>query len=196
MKEEPSFPGAISVEPNLLIAGNFNGIFRSDDAGVTWQQLPTASPVVGARRISGNRSAGFRCDHAGTWYLPYKTMDGGRTWPVLKCIIDDSDIFAIDIDPRDTINHCLGVSAGFMKRATPATTGRKYRAFLPIGRTRAIMQHRRCRLVFAARLKGFGVPTKGAIPIRGWYHLAPTGNKFDAYIRRTDTVYLARTTME
>src|ERR1044072_4978395 len=30
-----------SSNPDTLIAGTFNGIFRSDDAGDTWQQLPT-----------------------------------------------------------------------------------------------------------------------------------------------------------
>src|SRR6266481_791949 len=28
-------------DPNVLVVGSFNGIFRSDDSGESWQQLPT-----------------------------------------------------------------------------------------------------------------------------------------------------------
>ena len=45
--------------------------------------------------------------YAGTFYLPYKSTDGGQSWKSIKNgIIDDSDIFAIDIDPRDP-NHVI-----------------------------------------------------------------------------------------
>ena len=44
--------------------------------------------------------------YAGTWYLPYKSTDGGQSWQIIKNgIIDDSDIFAIDIDPRNRQSH-------------------------------------------------------------------------------------------
>ena len=38
--------------------------------------------------------------YAGTWHLPWKTSDGGKTWHNIKAgLIDDSDIFSIIIDP-------------------------------------------------------------------------------------------------
>ena len=40
--------------------------------------------------------------YAGSWHLPFKTTDGGQTWRVTNNgIIDDSDVFAIDINERD-----------------------------------------------------------------------------------------------
>src|SRR5712691_8165637 len=91
------------ANPDVLIAGTFNGIFRSDNAGDTWTQLPTMS-VAGLVHVESlaidPRTA--NTIYAGTWYLPYKSIDGGKTWKTIKNgIIDDSDIFAIDIDPRD-----------------------------------------------------------------------------------------------
>ena len=39
--------------------------------------------------------------YAGTWHLPWRTTDGGKTWTNIKQgIIDDSDVFSIIIDPK------------------------------------------------------------------------------------------------
>src|SRR5690349_22599935 len=39
--------------------------------------------------------------YAGTWHLPWKTTDGGRSWHNIKNgVIDDSDVFSIIIDPK------------------------------------------------------------------------------------------------
>ncbi len=38
--------------------------------------------------------------YAGTWHLPWKTTDGGKSWHNIKRgVIDDSDVFSIIIDP-------------------------------------------------------------------------------------------------
>src|SRR5258705_2533787 len=90
-------------DPDTLIVGTFNGIFRSDDAGDSWKQLPTYS-TPGLVHVE-SLAIDPRTDniiYAGTWYLPYKCTDVGETWKSIReGIIDDSDIFAIDIDPRD-----------------------------------------------------------------------------------------------
>ncbi len=95
-------------DPDTLIAGTFTTIFRSDDSGETWKQLPTANVTgLASRRVAGNRSRTTDTIYAGTFYLPYKSDDGGKTWKSIRNgMIDDSDIFAIDIDPRDP-NHII-----------------------------------------------------------------------------------------
>ena len=95
-------------DPNILIAGTYTTIFRSDDSGETWKQLPTSN-FTGLHHVESlaidPRTA--NTIYAGTFYLPYKSQDGGKTWQVIKNgMIDDSDIFAIDIDPRDP-NHII-----------------------------------------------------------------------------------------
>src|ERR1041385_3105424 len=82
-------------DPNLLLAGTISGIYRSDDAGETWSALPTSRTpgLIDVESLAidpGNSDVVY----AGTWYLPYKSIDGGQSWRSIKNgIIDDSDIF-------------------------------------------------------------------------------------------------------
>ena len=71
--------------PDILIAGTFTTIFRSEDAGETWKQLPTTD-VTGLNHVESlaidPRTA--NTIYAGTFYLPYKSVDGGQTWKSIK----------------------------------------------------------------------------------------------------------------
>src|SRR5256714_10010 len=94
--------------PNILLAGTITGIFRSADSGETWSPLPTGALAAAAAQQRGDKEVDVESlaidprnsnvIYAGTWYLPYKSTDGGQTWRIIKKgIIDDSDIFAINI---------------------------------------------------------------------------------------------------
>jgi photosystem II stability/assembly factor-like uncharacterized protein len=147
------------ANPNTLIAGTFNSIFRSDDAGDTWKQLPTSN-VSGLLHVESlaidPRTA--NTIYAGTWYLPYKSTDGGQTWASIKNgIIDDSDIFAIDIDPRDPNHIIASACSGIYETKTAGDSWRKVQGIPSQSRrTRAIMQHPSTPgLVFAGTTEGF-----------------------------------------
>lgn len=148
-----------SADPNVLIAGTFDGIFRSDDAGDTWRQLPT-STTEGLLHVESlaidPRSANII--YAGTWYLPYKSTDGGKTWKSIKNgIIDDSDIFAIDIDPRDPNHVIASACSGIYETKNGGDVWRKVQGIPSQSRrTRAILQHPSVPgLVFAGTTEGF-----------------------------------------
>jgi photosystem II stability/assembly factor-like uncharacterized protein len=153
------------ASPNVLIAGTFNGIFRSDDAGDTWQQLPTysTSGLVHVESLAIDpRSADII--YAGTWYLPYKTTDGGKTWKSIKNgIIDDSDIFAIDIDPRDPNHVIASACSGIYETRNGGELWRKVQGIPSQSRrTRAILQHPSvANLVFAGTTEGFWRSERG-----------------------------------
>src|SRR5262249_38041270 len=88
--------------PNTLIAGTFNGVFRSDDAGDSWKQLPTQS-VQGLIHVESLAIDPRTTDtiYAGTFYLPYKSVDDGENWKsIQKGNIEDVDIFVFIIHPR------------------------------------------------------------------------------------------------
>ncbi|HZE70621.1 MAG TPA: YCF48-related protein [Pyrinomonadaceae bacterium] len=153
------------ADPNVLIAGTFNGIFRSDNAGDTWQQLPT-SDTPGLLHVESlaidPRSANII--YAGTWYLPYKSTDGGKTWKSIKNgIIDDSDIFAIDIDPRDPNHVIASACSGIYETKNAGDNWRKVQGIPSQSRrTRAIMQHPSVAgLVFAGTTEGFWRSERG-----------------------------------
>jgi len=114
-------------DPSTLIAGTFNGIFRSDNAGDSWQTLPTSN-VQNLFHVESlaidPRSANII--YAGTWYLPFKSTDGGQTWRSIKTgIIDDSDIFAIDIDPRDPNHIIASACSGIYESKTAGESWKK-----------------------------------------------------------------------
>lgn len=88
-------------DPNQFFAGTLQGIFRSEDAGVTWTQIsPADSHEIHEIESLAIDPQDPQTVYAGTWHLPWKTTDGGKTWNNIKQgVIDDSDVFSIIIDP-------------------------------------------------------------------------------------------------
>jgi photosystem II stability/assembly factor-like uncharacterized protein len=153
------------ANPNVLIAGTFNGIFRSDNSGDTWTQLPTSNTpgLVHVESLAIDpRTA--NTIYAGTWYLPYKSTDGGQSWKSIKNgIIDDSDIFAIDIDPRDPNHIIASACSGIYESKTAGDHWQKVQGIPSQSRrTRAIVQHPSIAgLVFAGTTEGFWRSERG-----------------------------------
>lgn len=152
-------------DPDVLIVGTFNGIFRSNDAGDSWEQLPTQS-TPGLVHVESLAMDPRSTDiiYAGTWYLPYKTVDGGKTWKSIKNgIIDDSDIFAIDIDPRDPNHLIASACSGIYETKNAGESWRKVQGIPSQSRrTRAILQHPSVPgVVFAGTTEGFWRSERG-----------------------------------
>lgn len=151
--------------PDTLIAGTFNGLFRSDDAGDSWQQLPT-SQTPGLLHVESLAidPRTTKIIYAGTWYLPYKSVDGGQSWNSIKNgIIDDSDIFAIDIDPRDPSHIIASACSGIYESKSSGDSWRKVQGIPSQSRrTRAILQHPSAPgIVFAGTTEGFWRSDRG-----------------------------------
>lgn len=151
--------------PDTLIAGTYNTIFRSDDAGETWKQLPTTK-VAGLQHVESlaidPRTA--NTIYAGTFWLPYKSTDGGQTWKSIReGMIDDSDIFAIDIDPRDPNHVIASACSGIYESKNGGEHWRKVQGIPSQSRrTRAILQHPSVDgIVFAGTTEGFWRSDKG-----------------------------------
>jgi len=154
--------------PDVLIAGTFNGIFRSNDAGQTWRALPTRN-IEGLEHVESLAIDPRTSDiiYAGTFHLPYKTTDGGQTWQSIKNgIIDDSDIFAIDIDPHDPNHIIASACSGIYETKTAGDSWRKVQGIPSQSRrTRAILQHPSVPgLVFAGTTEGFWRSERGGDP--------------------------------
>ena len=162
------------ANPNVLLVGTITGIFRSIDAGETWSPLPTSALAMAAAQQRGDREVDVESlaidprntnvIYAGTWYLPYKSTDGGQTWRIVKKgIIDDSDIFAINIDPRNA-NHIIASACSGIYETTDAAENWHKIQGIPSQsrRTRAILQHPTIPgLVFAGTTEGFWRSAKG-----------------------------------
>ncbi|HYE66711.1 MAG TPA: YCF48-related protein [Pyrinomonadaceae bacterium] len=154
-----------SKNPDMLVVGSNSGIFRSMDAGETWTRLPTAD-TPGLINIESLAIDPRDTDviYAGTWYLPYKTTDGGKTWRIIKTgMIDDSDVFAIEIDPRDPDHVIASACSGIYESRNAGENWRKVQGIPSQSRrTRAILLHPSLpSLVYAGTTEGFWRSTKG-----------------------------------
>src|SRR5437763_1158806 len=89
-------------DPNILIAGTLDGVYRTRNAGQTWQRIsPEGSAEIRNIESIAIDPANPDVIYAGTWHLPWKTSDGGKSWHNIKNgIIDDSDVFSIIIDHK------------------------------------------------------------------------------------------------
>jgi photosystem II stability/assembly factor-like uncharacterized protein len=94
------------TDPKLLLAGSLTGVYRSADEGASWERITPAN------HEDLNRFDSVAFDpkdnniiYAGTYHLPWKTINGGKDWfPVVKGMIDDSDVMSIIVDPATPEN--------------------------------------------------------------------------------------------
>ncbi|MGH9908219.1 MAG: WD40/YVTN/BNR-like repeat-containing protein, partial [Pyrinomonadaceae bacterium] len=151
--------------PDVMIVGTFNGVFRSDDSGETWRQLPTQDTphLVHVESLAIDPRTP-NIIYAGTWWLPYKSVDGGNSWKSIKNgMIDDSDIFAINIDPRDPNHVIASACSGIYESKNAGESWRKVQGIPSQSRrTRAILQHPSVPgIVFAGTTEGFWRSERG-----------------------------------
>jgi photosystem II stability/assembly factor-like uncharacterized protein len=99
--------------PDLWLAGSLTGVYRSVDNGASWGRITPA----GHEDLRNFDSVAFDSHddntiYAGTYHLPWKTSDGGKNWfPIVKGMIDDSDVMNIIVDPLNTTNvHAVACS--------------------------------------------------------------------------------------
>jgi len=114
-------------QPDEIVAGTLQGVFRSNDNGDHWSQI---SPV-GSTEIHEIESLAIdpvdpNVIYAGTWHLPWKTVDGGVHWTNIKQgIIEDSDVFSILIDPEKPKVVYASACSGIYKSIDAATQFKK-----------------------------------------------------------------------
>ena len=145
--------------PDMFAVGTYHGVFVSFDSGNEWKKLPNEN-VPGLINVESIAIDPRNTDviYAGTWYLPYKTTDGGKTWRVIKQgMIDDSDVFAIDIDPRKPDHIFASACSGIYESQNAGESWKKVQGIPSQSRrTRWILQHpSKAGYVYAATTEGF-----------------------------------------
>jgi photosystem II stability/assembly factor-like uncharacterized protein len=90
-------------DPKVWVAGTRSGVFRSTDDGQTWQRITQADDAelqnVDSLAIDPHDAQTI---YVGTYHLPWKTSDGGKTWVSISAgMIDDSDIMSLRIDTEN-----------------------------------------------------------------------------------------------
>ena len=152
-------------DPDVLLAGTNRGIWRSANGGDRWELLDTAATpgLINVESLAVD-PRDSNVIYAGTWYLPYKTTDGGKTWGITKTgIIDDSDIFAIEIDQKNPDHVIASACSGIYETRNAGANWRKVNGIPSQSRrTRAILQNPgRPDTVYAGTTEGFWMSTNG-----------------------------------
>jgi photosystem II stability/assembly factor-like uncharacterized protein len=152
-------------DPNILIVGSNRGVYRSTDSGDTWTQLPTSAyPDIRNVESIAVDPRDPRAIYVGTWHLPWKTEDGGDTWKSIKTgMIDDSDVFAIEIDETRPNHVIASACSGIYESQNAGASWRKVQGIPSQSRrTRDIMQHPAIpSTIFAGTTEGFWRSTNG-----------------------------------
>ncbi|MGB7265718.1 MAG: hypothetical protein WBC92_09410, partial [Terracidiphilus sp.] len=145
-------------DPSILYAGTLAGVFRSLDRGVSWTQIsPPDSREI--HEIESLAVDPLHADivYAGTWHLPWKTADGGKTWHNIKQgLIVDSDVFSIIVDPERPRTVYLSACSGIYKSENAGAFFRKIQGIpTEARRTRSLMQDPEHReVVYAGTTEG------------------------------------------
>jgi photosystem II stability/assembly factor-like uncharacterized protein len=145
------------------------GVYRSADGGKHWKLIsPEGSQEIHEVESIAIDPANPEVIYAGTWHLPWKTIDGGANWTSIKQgIIEDSDVFSIILDPKDPNVVYASACSGIYKSQNGGEKFQKVQGIPSTARrTRVLMQDpRNLNIVFAGTTEGlFRTGDSGA----GW----------------------------
>ena len=145
-------------DSKVIIAGTLKGVFRSTDTGSHWQLIsPAGSTEIHEVESVAIDPVNPAIIYAGTWHLPWKTVDGGEHWTNIKeGIIDDSDVFSIIVDPKSPTTVYASACSGIYKSDDSAAKFRKIQGIPSTARrTRVLKQDpEQLATVFAGTTEG------------------------------------------
>ncbi|HYL92445.1 MAG TPA: transcriptional regulator, partial [Alphaproteobacteria bacterium] len=119
---------ALSVsDPNTLVAGTLDGVFRSRNQGESWRRIsPENHAEIKNLASIAIDPANPDIIYAGTWRLPWKTEDGGASWhSIRKGVIEDSDVFSIVVDSANPSNIYISACSGIYRSEVAGELFRK-----------------------------------------------------------------------
>jgi photosystem II stability/assembly factor-like uncharacterized protein len=161
-------------DPNVLVAGTLDGVYRSLDASQSWERI---SPEHHEELRNLDSLAIDPRDpqtiYAGTFHLPWKTADGGRTWkPIHEGMIDDSDVMSLLIDGENPRRIYASACSGIYRSDDGAAQWRKIQGIpYTARRTYAITQDtKQPANVYAATSEGLWKTADGGMT---WHRTTP-----------------------
>lgn len=155
-------------DPNVLLAAARDGIYRTMDRGATWKRItPESDPELRGFHSVAVDPRSADTIYVGTFHLPWKTTDGGKTWKRAGSketgMIDDSDIFAIQIDESNPDNVFMSACSGIYASTNATAKWTKLQGIPSTSRrTHVIYQHpTRPEMIFAGTTEGLWRTTDG-----------------------------------
>ncbi len=152
-----------SKDPDMLLVGSVSGVWISRDSGESWSKFTsnTAPEKLDSLAIDPRDT---NVIYAGTWWRAYKSTDGGNSWRLVKDgMIDDSDVFAIDINPDNPDYIIASACSGIYESRNAGEKWRKIQGIpSQARRTRDIVQHpAKPGTIYAGTTEGFWMSSNG-----------------------------------
>src|SRR5215472_4775448 len=116
-----------TANPQILLAGALDGIYRSHDGGQNWERISPENHAE-IKNIESIAVDPTNDDviYAWTWHLPWKTEDGGKSWHnIKKGVIEDSDVFSIVMDQAQPSNLFISACSGIYRSESAGELFRK-----------------------------------------------------------------------
>lgn len=154
-------------EPNVMAIAASNGVYRSSDRGKSWELItPVGNPELRGFHSVAIDPRDSNAVYVGTHHLPWKTPDGGKTWKRTGHkevgMIDDSDIFTIQIDQDDPNTVLMSACSGIYRSRDAGNAWTKFQG-IPYSSRRTHMIYRhptRPETIFAATTEGLWISTQ------------------------------------
>lgn len=146
-----------TAEPNVLLAGTIGGVWISKNSGEDWEKISSTSMPVNIDALATDPRTPSTM-YAGTWWRAYKTTDAGKNWRLIKDgMIDDSDVFAVEVDSRNPDHIIASACSGIYESMNGGEKWAKIQGIpAQSRRTRDIMQHPSMpNVYYAATTEGF-----------------------------------------
>ena len=163
-----------SSAPEVFVVGTRGGVFRSTDAAQSWQRIsPAGDPELRNVDSVAIDPGDPQIIYAGTYHLPWRTSDGGKTWiAVASGMIDDSDVMSLRVDSTSPQRIFASACSGIYRSENGATAWTKLQG-IPYSsrRTQAIVQDPADpRTLFAATTEGLWLTHDGG---ESWARATP-----------------------
>lgn len=150
-----------SFDPNVMYVGTTEGVWVSKNSGNDWNKIESATMPVNVDSLAVD-PRGTGTVYAGTWWRAYKSTDSGKNWRLIKNgMIDDSDVFAVTIDPRNPDHIVASACSGIYDSLNGGELWAKVNGIPSQSRrTRDIVQHPTIAgTVYAGTTEGFWMTT-------------------------------------
>lgn len=182
-----------SRDPDMLLVGTVTGVWISRDSGDTWTKFTsnTAPEKLDSLAIDPRDS---NVIYAGTWWRAYKSTDGGSSWRLVKNgMLDDSDVFAIDINPDNPDHVIASACSGIYESKNGGERWRKIQGIPSQSRrTRDIVQNPgKSGTIYAGTTEGFWMSSNGGRSWRLTTSKSTTVNSIAVHPDAPDRVFIA-----
>lgn len=180
-------------DPAKVVAATRDGVWASNDSGRKWQRISTPwnHELRGVTAVAMD-PVNPEVIYAGTTHLPWKTVDGGKTWNSIHGgMLDDSDVFSISIDPAKPQTLLASACSGIYRSETGGASWTKFQGIPSTHRRTHVVRQQpgKPSIIYAGTTLGLLKSVNGGVAFRQMNKLHILSMTFDP--QRPERLYLA-----